>query len=128
MRIMPFKITLANDFLDSLLDGDAYAVPTDWDVSLHTGAPGETGANEVAGGSYVRQEPSFSAASGKSKTTDAELEFTLMPSCTITHLGLWGYYTDTWVFIWGGELGSSKVVGAGDTVKIPAGELDADLT
>jgi len=32
------------------------------------------------------------------------------------------------VFIWGGALGSSKVVGAGDTVKIPAGELDADLT
>ena len=125
---MPFKTLVANDFLDSLFDDDAYAVPTDWDVSLHTADPGDNGADEVAGGTYVRQEPSFSAAATKSKTTDAELEFTLMPSCTITHLGLWGYYTDTWVFIWGGELGSSKVVGAGDTVKIPVGDLDIDLT
>ena len=125
---MPFKITLANDFLDSLFDGDAYVVPTDWDVSLHTADPGETGADEVAGGTYVRQLPSFSVAGSKSKTTDAEIEFTLMPACTITHLGVWGYYTDTWVWLWGGELGSSKVVGAGDTVKIPVGDLDIDLT
>ena len=125
---MPFQSDVANDFLDSLLDGDAYVAPSDWDVSLHTGDPGDDGSNEVSGGTYVRQAPSFSAAASKSKTTDAELEFTLMPACTITHIGLWGYYTDTWVFIWGGELGSSKVVGAGDTVKIAIGDLDADLT
>ena len=125
---MPFKTLVANDFLDSLFDGDVYVVPTDWDVSLHTADPGETGASEVSGGTYVRQVPSFSAAGSKSKTTDAEIEFTLMPACTITHLGVWGYYTDTWVWLWGGELGSSKVVGAGDTVKIPVGDLDIDLT
>lgn len=125
---MAFKEAVANDFLDSLFDGDAYVVPTDWDVSLHTDDPGATGADEVSGGSYARQEPSFSAAATKSKTTDADIEFTGMPACTITHLGVWGYYTDTWVFLWGGALGSSKVVGAGDTVKIPAGDLDIDLT
>jgi hypothetical protein len=31
-------------------------------ISLHTADPGETGASEVAGGSYARQQAAFDAA------------------------------------------------------------------
>lgn len=125
---MPFTTQVGEDILQCILEGTPMPDYTDWDVSLHTDDPGQDGANEVTGGTYTRQLPPFGAVSGKSATSNADMEFTLMPACTITHLGLWGYITDTWYFIWGGTLGSSKVVGAGDTVKIPTGDLDVDLT
>jgi hypothetical protein len=114
--------------LEKILNGTDFDHPTNLAISLHTADPGQTGADEVSGGSYARQEPSFGTVSEKSATTDADIEFVDMPDCTITHLGLWGYVVDTWEFIWGGALGKSETVGAGDTVKIPIGDLDVDLT
>ena len=125
---MPFTTSIGNAILNKLLKGTDFTDPTDWDISLHTGDPGQNGANEVSGGSYARQEPSFDTVASKEVTTDADIEFTSMPSCTVTHLGLWGYIGSTWTFIWGGALDSSKAVGAGDTAKIGAGNLDAVLT
>jgi hypothetical protein len=53
-----------------------------------------------------------------------------MPSATVTHAGLWGYFTDTWVFLWGSALAASKVVPAAATFELPIADLDllADLT
>lgn len=60
-------------------------------MSLHTADPGNTGANEVSGGSpaYARKTIAWNAASGGSKArTSVSLTFDV-PACTITHFGIW---------------------------------------
>lgn len=77
-----------NELLDALLGTGSYVTATPF-LSLHTAEPGETGANEVAGGSYARQSITFAvAASGAAANSSAE-SFTGMPAVTITHAGLW---------------------------------------
>lgn len=90
---MPFLSDFAeNELLDALTGVGSYvnAAPH---LSLHDGLPGETGANEVVGGSYARQPVTFGAASGGVATNSAQEEFTDMPAVTITHAGLWDAVT-----------------------------------
>jgi hypothetical protein len=99
-------------------------------VSLHTGDPGETGADEVTGGTYARQDASaaFAPASGGAIQTDVDIDWPAdtMPACTITHLGVWDAATSG-NFLWGGALAASKVVNANDPVHLEAGDLDVTL-
>lgn len=48
-------------------------------ASLHTAAPGETGANEVTGGSYGRQAIAFGAPTNGAGSNTALISFTGMP-------------------------------------------------
>lgn len=66
--------------LDSLID----------QMSLHNGDPGSTGANEIAGGGYARQVPSFSVDADGDLTLDATVSFTGTASQAVTHVGVWG--------------------------------------
>lgn len=86
---MPMLSNFAeNELLDALTGVGSY-VTTQAYLSLHTADPGETGANEVAGGSYARQTVTFdAAASGVTQNATLE-EFTGMPTATITDAGLW---------------------------------------
>lgn len=111
--------------LDAVFNNISFAVPTPH-VSLHTADPGEDGANECTGGSYVRQAGSFGAAAGGAVSNDALIEFTDMPACTLTHAGVWDA-ASAGNFLWGGALSASKTVNAGDTAQIAIGELDATL-
>ena len=122
---MAMSAYLKNELLDAVINAGSFAVTTVY-VSLHTADPSTSGANEVTGGSYARQTASFGAASGGAGSNDAQVEFTLMPSCTITHVGLWDAVTaGNW--LWGGALAASKVVNSGDTVRFATGDLDVDL-
>jgi hypothetical protein len=57
---------------DEILGTTQLTTPTNW-MSLHSAHPGETGANELAGGSYARQTTAFDAsAAGVSQNTAAE--------------------------------------------------------
>jgi hypothetical protein len=114
-----------NELLDAVFNNGSFAVATPY-VSLHTGDPGETGANEVAGGSYARQLGSFGAAASGAVSNDADIDFTLMPSATVTHVGVWDAST-VGNFLWGGALAASKVVNSGDTFRIATGDLDITL-
>jgi hypothetical protein len=58
-------------------------------VSLHTGDPGSTGANEVAGGSYVRKPVAWSTPSSGAMTAATALTLQVPASTTITHFGVW---------------------------------------
>jgi len=116
---------LENELLDAVYNADAFSVTTPY-VSLHTADPGETGASEVTGGSYARQAGSFGVASGGAVSNDALIEFTDMPACTVTHVGVWDAAT-AGNFLWGGALAASKTVNAGDTFQIPVGDLDVTL-
>lgn len=122
---MPFTTNTANKILDKVLRGVDFTAPTSLRVSLHTADPGQTGASEVSGGSYARKQPTIAAASNKASTTTADLEWTNMPACTVTHVGIWDQSGAFW---WGGALTASKAVAAGDTFKIVAGDLDFNLT
>lgn len=74
-------------------------------ISLHTGNPGTTGANEVAGGSYIRVATTWGAISGGS-VTGSQVTINVPASTTIAYWGLWdastsGNYYD------GGQLPTS---------------------
>ena len=74
-------------------------------VSLHTADPGDSGASEVSGGSYVRQSVAFANA-GSNPTIASNNALVQFPAATaawgmITHFGLWtaataGSYRGAW--------------------------------
>lgn len=97
-----------NDYWGNNTAPAAIAAPH---MALHTADPGETGANEVAGGSYARQPASFGASSGGDIASDTLETFTSMPATTVVAISVfdalsvgnclvWGWLrsgTDTWV-------------------------------
>ena len=118
-----------NEILDHIFNNAAApAVATAW-ISLHDGAAGETGANEVSGGGYARKGGAFGVAAAGAVANTASLTWTNMPACTVQSVGVWISSTATASanFIWGGSLTTNKVVGAGDTFKIAIGDLDVTL-
>jgi hypothetical protein len=116
---MPTSIYLANRVLDNELAG-AF-------LSLHTADPGRTGASEVVGGSYARKAVTLSAASGGATSNSGEVLFDGMPAVTVTHAALWTLVSGG-NCLWTGALTASKVVAAGDEVKVKVGDLDVTLT
>lgn len=85
-------------------------------ASLHTASPGSTGTNEATGGSpaYARQTPTWSADAvddGVRAATEVTFD---VPAGTYTHWGLW---TAAGVFVDGGALSSSVVLGIQGQVK-----------
>jgi hypothetical protein len=59
-------------------------------VSLHSGFPGTTGANEISGGTpaYARQAASLGAASGGQRLLSASATWNV-PPVTVRFIGLW---------------------------------------
>lgn len=126
---MSISNTWENEILDHIFNNAAApAVATPY-ISLHDADPGETGANEVTGGSYARQSGAFGNATAGAVSNTATIDFTGMPAATVTHVGVWSSSTATASanFVWGGALTTSKVVGAGDTFRITVGNLDVTL-
>jgi len=118
-----------NEILDHVFNNAAApAVAVPW-ISLHDGAAGETGANEVTGGGYARQSGAFGVAAAGAVSNTTTLSWTNMPACTVQSVGVWNSSTATasTQFIWGGALTTNKVVGAGDTFQITIGNLDVTL-
>jgi hypothetical protein len=113
---------LRNAILDALGNNTSFAVAQVY-VSLHTGDPGLTGANEVIGGSYAREAVSFGAASGGAMENDALVRFDSVPAGTITHLGLWDA-ASAGNFLWGGALTASKTQNDGDPFEFASGAID----
>ncbi len=118
---MPFTGPTSEKVLAKILQGVDFTHPSSLEVSLHTGDPGDTGANEVSGGSYARQAETFSKVDQHHYHNDSDLIFNDMPACTVTYAGLWDGSGNFW---WGGALAQSKSVDSGDSLVIKASELD----
>lgn len=58
-------------------------------ASAHTGFPGGTGANEVAGGGYARVAVTFGAAAAGIRSLSAGVNLTIPAGTTVRWLGLW---------------------------------------
>lgn len=118
---------MENQVMDAVVNAGSFSVAVPW-ISLHTADPGETGATEVTGGSYARQNGSaaFPAAAAGSVSNDVLIEFTGMPAVTVTHVGIWDAST-AGNFIMKGVLSASQAVGAGNTFQIKIGDLTLSL-
>lgn len=75
---MPFTTAGKNQMLDNL--GVTH-------VSAHTADPGDTGANEVSGGSYARQSITFGAAAAGALDSSNTPVIPIPAGTTVTHLG-----------------------------------------
>lgn len=124
---MPFTTATANKIIDKILRNTDFVHPTSLYVSLHTADPAQNGTNEVTGGGYTRKLVNFTAGALKASSNSNDVEFTAMPTITVTHIGLWSASTGG-NFWWGGSLTVSKALTDGDTLKIPVGDLDVTLT
>lgn len=99
-------------------------------LSLHTDDPGEDGESEIEGGSYERQAVNFAMLRNLTPEARSEelVQFSNMPSATITHLGLWDEDDN---FLWPGQLVDennqpiAKRFFAGDRAEFPVGDLIA---
>jgi hypothetical protein len=123
---MALVTATANKVLDLILRNVALTPPTSIYLSLHTADPGDTGANEVSGGSYARQQITMSAASGKATSNSGDITFNGMPACTATHVGIWGSVSGGTIWLTG-ILTLSRTIEAGDSFKISLGDLDIGL-
>jgi hypothetical protein len=125
-----FTTFLQQEVLDHLFGNGAYTAPTPY-VGLFTAAPSDAGGGtEVSGGSYARvnANTSFGSASGTSISNDGAITFPTATGSwgTVTHFGIFDASTSGNLLVWG-ALGTSKVVGSGDTASFAIGELDVTL-
>ena len=58
-------------------------------VSLHTADPGETGANEVTGGTYAKKAITVAAAAAGSLSSSSTPTLDVPAGVTINHVGFW---------------------------------------
>jgi len=85
-----FSNYLEQVVLNHFFRGASYTPPSTIYVSLHTGDPGDTGANELTAPSYARAAITFSAPSGGSISNAATVSWTAGENWgTITHFALW---------------------------------------
>jgi len=80
-------VGLSSDGQAALLTGGLGDLITH--VSLHTGNPGGTGANEVAGAPYSRQPVSWTAAANGQRANDAVINFDVPSGTTALWVGYW---------------------------------------
>ena len=120
---------LEKKILDYVLRDTADWAPAAVYLALHTADPVDAGSGaEVSGGSYARQATAFDAAhatGGNTANTDAET-FTVMPACTVTHVGVWDAASSGNLLFYT-AVDTSKAVLAGDTISVAAGAITITL-
>jgi|SRR6056297_2004226 len=116
-----------NKLLDKLFNDTDFSQPTTLYLALHTADPSGTGANEVSGGDYARQEITFSNASSGAIVSNIDAKFDGLPEATLTHASIWDASSNGNIW-WESALSSQTTVDSGDSYKIPAGAIDISLT
>ncbi len=120
--------TMENMLLDGVL-GTASYVATTTPVKarlMTTNGNDSTNGTQVVGGSYVAQTVTFAAASGGATANSGALNYTGMPACTVTGIELWDSAGTPKRLFWG-ALPTPKVVNAGDTFQVAAGQITAAI-
>jgi hypothetical protein len=118
-----------NELLDHVLGTGSYTMPTQVYVALFTSATADAGTGtEVTGGSYARVAVDFTAASGGVTNPTADVEFPTASANwgTVTHIALVDA-SSSGNFLFHGALTASKTIETGDTLVIPAADLDVSL-
>ena len=121
-----FSDLVADAWLNAVGNATAYSEAAVY-VQLHTGDPGSAGTSAVATNN-TRQAASFSTAASRAMTTDAVIEWTSVSTTeTYSWISLWDASTSG-NFLGRDDLSSTAPVTAGDTFRIPTGDLDMSIT
>jgi hypothetical protein len=119
--------------LDHVLRGaaNAYTAPSTIYLALHTGDPTDAGgtSTEVSnsgGSAYGRQTITFNAASAGTIAASAAVEFTNMPTATVTHVALWDSSSGSTNLLWSGELATHRTVALGDSLRVTSLSITLD--
>lgn len=120
---------LENRVLDRVLANNAqftYTFPATVYVALFTADPTDTGSqvNEVTGGAYARQAVTWGTIATGSTTNSVAITFPVAISSwgNITHIGVMDAST-AGNMLYGGALGTPKIVGIGDDASFAIGTL-----
>lgn len=117
---------IAAELLDALFNADAYTGPANIYAKLHIGDPGAAGTSNAAT-ETDRQAVTLGAASGGAISNDNAPEWvSVAASEDYTHVSLWDDPT-AGNFLMSGTI-TANAVTAGDTFRIPAGDMDITLT
>ena len=113
---MPFTDSGLDDMVNGLAAAATY-------ISLHTGDPSTTGANEVTGGSYTREQTTWGSASSGDRV-GSQVTFDVPAGTTITH---WGLFTaaSAGTFKYGGTITSETFGVAGQYLFTPTIDVDS---
>ena len=120
---------LENKLLDHTLGTTSFTHPSQAYLALHTADPTDAaGGAECSGGSYARQTIDFNAAAGAggAVTNSTEENFTGMPACTVTHIGIWDH-ASAGDLLYHGSVSTPKTVADGDTISLAIGQLTVTL-
>jgi len=122
-----FADSVANSFLDAFARNVSYANAAVW-LKLHLGDPGSAGTANAAV-ETTRQQATFgSAAASRAISNTAVIEWLNVSTTeTYTHISLWTA-SSAGTFLGRDDLSSSAAVTAGDTFRIPIGDLDLTFT
>ena len=116
---------LRNAVLNYMYLGTAFsATPY---ASLHTGAPGGTGANEVTGGSYARFALTMASPTNGGTSNTNSGSTANMPAVTVSYQGIFDAST-AGNFLMSAAYSSSISVAAAATFTWNAGDISATLT
>lgn len=122
-----FADGVANSFLDAFARNVSYANAAVW-VKLHLGDPGAAGTSNPAANTTRQQATYGAGAASRAITNTAAVEWTSVPNSeTYTHISLWTANA-AGTFLGSDDLSSSAAVTAGDTFRIPIGDLDLSFT
>lgn len=122
-----FADGVANSFLDAFARNVSYANAAVW-VKLHLGDPGAAGTSNPAANTTRQQATYGAGAASRAITNTVAVEWTnVSNSETYTHISLWTANA-AGTFLGSDDLSSSAAVTAGDTFRIPIGDLDLSFT
>jgi len=123
-----FSDYLENKVLDHVYRNVAYTAPTGTYLALYTVAPTDAGGGtEVTGGGYARQAITFGASSGGAIANTGAVAFTASGAAygTVVAVGIFDAATLGNLLAW--DAITSAVVGDGDTLNFPIGDIDVTL-
>lgn len=117
-----------NQMLDAFVGRTTYTANAGFYVKLHLGDPGSAGANNAAVNT-TRQAVTFGAAAATGAISNtAAVEWTSVSTTeTYSHVSFWTASV-AGTFLGSDDLSSTAAVTAGDTFRIPIGDLDLTLT
>lgn len=108
---MPLTTTSLNAAVDAIANQGGW-------ISMHTGDPGTTGANEVASGSYARQQTTWGAAANGQRT-GSEVVVPIPGGVTISYFGIWSAKTGGTLLATGSLAPSESFGAAGSYRYVP---------
>jgi hypothetical protein len=109
----------------SALKATPYTGPATPYMSLHTAAPGQTGANEISGNAYARTAIAFGTDTNGAGANSGAVTFPAPTPAnwgTATHFGIWDAST-AGNFLYGDALTASVATSIGVPVSFPVGNV-----